>query len=349
MRVVVLGGTGNVGTSVVAALSAHPDVETVVAVARRLPHFAVDGVEWKRADIVVDDLGPIVEGADAVVHLAWLIQPSHDEQLLRRVNVDGSQRVFDAVAAAGVPALVYASSVGAYSPGPKDRRVDESWPTGGIASSYYSRHKAETERRLDALERDHPSLRVVRLRPGLIFKREAASEIRRFFAGPFLPGTLLRPALIPVLPTIVGLRVQVVHTDDVAQAYVASVLRDVRGAFNVAAEPPVDASTLAELLGARLMRLRRTLARGAVDALWRLHLQPVSPGWLDLALGVPLMDVSRARDELGWNPQRDAGFTLDELLAGLREGAGGETPPLAARTGGPWRVRELLTGIGARL
>src|SRR5205807_1176654 len=87
-------------------------------------------------------------------------------------GTDRSERVFAAVAAAGVRALVYSSSVGAYSPGPKDHAVDESWPTDGIATSFYARHKAAVERSLDRLERDQPALRVVRLRPGLVFKRE---------------------------------------------------------------------------------------------------------------------------------------------------------------------------------
>ena len=61
--------------------------------------------------------------------------------------VTGTQRVLDATAAVGAGAFVYASSVGAYSPGPKDRRVDETWPTDGVPSSFYSRHKAATERK----------------------------------------------------------------------------------------------------------------------------------------------------------------------------------------------------------
>ena len=99
--------------------------------------------------------------------------------------------MFDATASAQVPALVYASSVGAYSAGPKDRAVDECWPTDGVTTSFYSRHKAEVERMLDEFEARAPTLRVVRLRPGLIFKREAASEIRRYFAGPLLPSPLV--------------------------------------------------------------------------------------------------------------------------------------------------------------
>jgi len=102
--------------------------------------------------------------------------------------------------------FVYASSVGAYSPGPKDRRVGETWPTGGIPSSFYSRHKVEVERMLDRFEGERPATRVVRLRPGLIFQRDAASEIRRLFAGPFLPSPLVRPGRVPMVPGIPGLR-----------------------------------------------------------------------------------------------------------------------------------------------
>jgi hypothetical protein len=60
------------------------------------------------------------------------------------------------------------------------------------------------------------------------------------------------------------------------------------------------------------------------------------------------MDVSRAREELGWEPLRDAGEALMELLDGIRERAGIDTPPLAPDSGGPLRVRELLTGVGRR-
>ena len=81
-----------------------------------------------------------------------------------------------AVAAADVPALVVASSIGVYSPGPKER-VDESWPREGIQTSWYSRHKAELERRLDRFESEQAT-RVVRLRPALIMKRGSAESVR---------------------------------------------------------------------------------------------------------------------------------------------------------------------------
>src|SRR5437764_12878207 len=145
MRVVVVGATGNVGTSVLGALAHEPRVNSIVGVARRTPALAWPKTSWVRADISHDDLAPHFRGADAIVHLAWLIQPSRDMATLEATNVLGSRRVFYAAGSAGAGALVYASSVGAYSAGPKDRRVDESWPTGGIPSSFYSPHKAEVE------------------------------------------------------------------------------------------------------------------------------------------------------------------------------------------------------------
>ena len=349
MRVVVVGATGNVGTSVLHHLASDPAVDSIVGVARRLPEIAYAKTEWVRADIVGDDLVPIFRGADAVVHLAWLIQPSRDSALLRAVNVDGSARVFEAAGRAGVGALVYASSIGAYSPGPKDRAVDESWPTDGIESSFYSAHKAEVERLLDRFEREHPDVRSVRLRPGLIFKGEAAEEIRRYFVGPFLPSPLVRPGLIPVVPDIERLRFQAVHSLDVGDAYRLAVVRDdARGAYNVAAEPVLDPAELARLFGARVVRVPARVVRGAAAAAWRMRLTPTPEGWVDMALAVPIMDVARVRRELGWEPRRTSGEALLELLEGMRAHSGADTPPLASDAGGRFRVRELATGIGRR-
>ena len=346
MRVVVVGATGNVGTSTVRALVEDPAVEAVVGLARRVPAARVDGVEWRQADVRSSDLASHFRGADAVVHLAWRIQPSRDLDTTRAVNVDGSARVFEAVAAAGVPALVYASSVGAYSAGPKDRLVDESWPTEGIPSSFYSREKAEVERLLDGFEEAHPDVRAVRLRPALIFKRGASSEIRRYFAGPLLPSPLLRPELIPIVPDVPRLRFQAVHSLDVGEAYRLAVTREVRGAFNLAADPVLDPQELGRLLEARPVPVPAGLLRGAADVSWRLHLQPTPAGWVDMALGVPLMGTTRAREELGWQPTHSSGEALLELLGGMRDSAGEDTPPLEPRAGGPLRLRELFTGVG---
>jgi UDP-glucose 4-epimerase len=348
MRVVVVGASGNVGTSLLRSLAAEPAVESILGLSRRVPKAEFPKTEWEAADVTRSPLDLLFDGADAVVHLAWLIQPGRDRRLTRAVNVEGSARVFRAAAAAGVPTLVYASSIGAYAPGPKERRVDESWPTTGVQSAFYSRDKAEVERLLDRFEHENTGVRTVRLRPALIFKREAASGIRRLFAGPLLPGRLVRPSLIPIVPDVERLVVQAVHSYDVAEAYRLALMGDARGAYNIAAEPVLDPDELARILGARKVPVPARVLRAAATASFKLRLQPTEPGWLDMGLAVPLMDVTRARTELGWQPRHSAAQALLDLMAGMRDGAGLDTPPLQPGNAGPMRAREFLSGVGAR-
>lgn len=154
--------------------------------------------------------------------------------------------------------------------------------------------------------------------------------------------------MIPLVPDLPRLRFQAVHSDDVGDAYARAVLSGSHGAFNLAADPVVDPPELARILGARRVRVPAAVLRAGAATSYRARLQPAEPGWLDMALQVPIMSTHRARAELGWTPSRDAGATLRELLRGLSEGADFDTPPLARSTGGPGRVRELLTGIGRR-
>jgi UDP-glucose 4-epimerase len=349
MRIVVTGATGNVGSAVVRALGADERVEEIVGIARRPPAWEPPRCRWVEADVARDDLRPVFDGADAVIHLAWLIQPSRDEAELERVNVDGSRRVFEAAADVGA-AIVHASSIGVYSEGPKDRAVDEAWPREGTPSSFYARHKAAAEHALDEVEAAHPGLRTVRLRPALIFQREAGPEVRRLFGGPLVPAALLRPGFVPVLPLPERLVLQAVHAADVAEAYrLAATSGEARGAYNIAADPVLDRETLGRFFRARVVTVPARALRGLADATWRAHLQPTPPGWVDMGLAVPVMSTRRAREELGWAPRHSSTDALGELLEGMREPAGLPTPPLEPRAGGRARVRELLTGLGRRL
>jgi nucleoside-diphosphate-sugar epimerase len=324
MRVIVTGSTGNVGTAVVRALEADPAVQRVIGLARRPDPRREDHVV---ADVATDPLGAAFAGADAVVHLAWKFQPTHDPDATWDANARGSQRVFAAAAAAGVSTLVYNSSVGAYSPNPGGH-VTESWPTDARPAAAYGREKAYVERALDAFEARHPQIRVVRFRPAFIFQRPAASEQRRIFAGPFAPRALLRPGRLPILPVPDGLRFQALHVTDVADAIRRALERDVRGAFNLAAGPVIDADVLGQVLEARPVTVPARLARTAFAAAWHARLVPADPALLDLVLSLPLLDTHRASEELGWRPRRSSVDALREALVGMADGAGGATVPL---------------------
>jgi UDP-glucose 4-epimerase len=159
---------------------------------------------------------------------------------------------------------------------------------------------------------------------------------------------IVRRELIPIVPALERLRLQAVHSRDVGDAYRRALLSDERGAFNIAAEPVLDPDELALVLGARKLRVPARLLRGAARAAYALRVTPTEPGWLDMALPVPLMDCTRARERLGWEPRHSSAEALLEVLDGLRCGADYPTPPLARATSGPGRLRELLRGVGAR-
>jgi len=345
MRVVVTGASGNLGTALVQALSVDPGVDSIVGLVRRPPVWAAPRTTWRRADVVTAPLEGLLAGADVVVHLAWAFQPTHDPAATWRNNVRGSERVFAAAAAVGAGALIHASSIGAYRARSDLAPVDESWPTDALPTAAYGREKSYLERRLDIVERDHPAMRVVRMRPVFLFRQEAASAQRRIFGGPLVPTSLLRLPL-PAVPLPVGLWMQALHTRDAAEAIRSAIHRPVRGAFNLAAAPVLGAAEVAELLGGRPVEVPRRWFRLALAAAWHSRLVPASPQLLDLFLDLPLLDASRAERELSWTPRVSGLVALDELLEGLRRRRSFPTPPLDADR--PGRIDEFRSGVGQR-
>jgi UDP-glucose 4-epimerase len=340
MRIAITGASGNAGTALLrnlqGQLAKKPGSLQLTGISRRLPDTSREpyaGVEWHTLDIGVDSDRPLLEsalaGVDAVVHLAWQIQPNRDLEQLYRTNVNGTRRVLEAARTAGVKQIVCASSVGAYSKAPKDRRVDESWPAGGMAGSHYSRHKAEQEEILDRFAEAEPGIAVARLRPGLIFQSEAGSEIGRYFLGRVIPRLLPGKLRVPLLPAPDNLIFQAVHADDVAEAYWRAIDQRASGAFNIAAEPVLTPQELARIVGARrILPVPMGLLHAVVDIAWRLRLQPTDSGWVEMAAGAPIMDTSRARRILGWEAKTSSVDAVKEVLEGMGKGKGVSPSPL---------------------
>jgi nucleoside-diphosphate-sugar epimerase len=335
MRIAITGATGNIGSALVRRLTDDGEHD-LVGLARRLPEEGPGGglVEWVHVDLTSDacagTLREAFEGADAVVHLAWGFQPSHDLGYLEDLGVGGTQRVLEAVTAAGVPHLVHMSSVGAYSPKHDDAPVDEGWPTGGVRTSRYSVHKAAAERLLDAHEAAGHGTTVSRMRPGIVGQRSAGSALLRYGVPAIVPAKVLDH--IPVLPLDSRLVIPMVHADDVADAVTRVLERRVGGPFNLAAEPPITTARIAEVLGARPVHVPAPVVRAVMSAAWHARLQQVDTGWLDMGFALPMLDCTRASRELDWSPRVDAMTVLREVVDGMRDTASVRTPVLRRRT-----------------
>ncbi len=348
MRIAITGASGNIGTALLRRLATPGSGHEVVGVARRIPDGGVPyrEVSWHSLDLTEPDAVAKLEVAftevDAVVHLAWGFQPSHDIDYLHRLGVGGTAAVLRAAHAARVGHLVHMSSVGAYSRAP-NQRVDESAARNGIESLAYSRHKAAAERLLDDYEATGgaPKLAISRLRPGFVVQPDAASALLRYGLPGYLPARAL--SLLPLLPLDRALAVPIVHSDDLADAIVRVIERRAEGAFNVAGEPPVTGDDIALMLRARPVQVPAKALSLLVGAAWHARLQPLDRGWIDLAYSVPLLDTTRARAELDWAPAVDGRRALAMTIEAMKHrNSTAGSPVLRTRT--PLdQLRKLIT------
>lgn len=351
-RIVITGASGNVGTGVLRALaSALPDDE-VLGVCRRPPCGPVtsSSVSWHSVDLsrrsACDDLGPAMRGADVVIHLALGLRPVDDEDYLYRVNVAGTQAVLNAMAAAGVRQLIYASSLGVYAPG-ATRPVSETWPRTGQPASSYSRHKVAAEKLVDGFAEAHPDVAVARFRPTLVVQRESAWEVKTLYLGPLVPRAalkLLRRRVLPVVPLPSNIALQFVHADDVGDAVVRMLQTRATGSFNLAADI-LDARALAGIIGRRPLAVSPRFARRFVTALHAVHAVAVTPGWYDVAMNSPTMDTSCALGGLGWSPTWSSRESAMELIDGLARGSVGATAAMGATQDGRSGLRRAADRI----
>jgi len=271
------------------------------------------------------------------VHLAWALLPDRQPELLHRVNVEGTERVLAAAGAAGVQHLVHMSSLGTYAAGPQGQPIGEDWPITGIPTSTYSQQKSTCERAVQEFAVTYPDVTVSLTRPTLVLQPDAASEIGRYFLGPILfplaravPGPVAR--LLP-LPLPGELRLSFVHADDVADAIARILDRRAPGPFNLAAPPIFDADGLARAVGARRVPVPTIVLRTGMQVAFLSHLLQIEPGWLDMGLGVPPLDTTRARIQLDWRARHSGGDLLREFVAALGRGEGGSGPLLHGGTG----------------
>jgi nucleoside-diphosphate-sugar epimerase len=282
--------------------------------------------EYRQGDILEpDSITALVDGADVLVHLAFMILGGHDET--RRINLEGTRNVFEAAVSSGVKRFVYTSSVAAYgfhdeNPQPLTEEVAPK----GTEEFYYSAQKAELERQLHRMV-DGSDVEAYVFRPCVVAGRDALTLVDAMMKQLQLGGRLPQittflnsvPFLKPVLPDP-GAPFQLVHHDDVAQALAAAITgRGEPGIYNLAAEGTIHVSDLASALGWYSVPIPNLAVEVTAELIARVPFAPAELSWIN-ALRVPVvMDTSKAREKLGWQPAHDTRETLAETVAGARE------------------------------
>ena len=330
LTVTVTGPTGDLGIALVDSLERSRKVKKIVGMARRPFDPTSQGwkkTEYREGDVqdrkTVDDA---VKGADVVVHLAFAILESSDRT--RGINIDGSRNVFEAAVAAGADRICYASSVAAYGfHDDNPNWLHEEVPPRGSDAHFYSAQKAEVEGVLgQALVKATRTSAWV-FRPCIVAGPKAQTmieEIPYVRMSQAMPDPVRRllsgmPVLRPVIPDP-GVPFQLVHEDDVAQAFVAGVHgRGEPGAYNLAGNGTLTMSDLADALGWYSIPIPDLAVEATAEVVARLPAKPPVFSWIESIRKPVLMKTDRAKKLLGWKPKHTSKGTLKELVAAYRD------------------------------
>jgi UDP-glucose 4-epimerase len=305
MRYVITGGAGYIGSRLVDLLSRREDTEQIVICDLAPPAAYRPKTQFARVD--VRDREAVrralqSSGADALIHLAFILNPSHDEQLMYDVDVNGAHNVLEAAAEAGTSQVLVASSSTAYGAFPDNPvPLTEDDPVRGVSGFPYARHKTESDRLCQLWAAAHPDRVMTIVRPCIVFGPSVDNYIVRLWTKvPFTAdaGQLDTP-------------IQFVHEDDVVEAMSALLLGRHAGAFNVAGDGVMTLRECSELIGSPIKKMPLRAYRGLARTMWAARLSEAPPGQIEFALHPWVVSNEKLKRTTGWSPRYSSRETFE--------------------------------------
>lgn len=298
-RVLVTGGSGFLGSAVVAGLADSSVVDAVLSADVRDPAVRLPGVEYVPLDVTASDSLPALlvdRGIDVVVHLASIVNPGATTTVEQeyRVDVEGSRAVFAACLEAGVRRVVVSSSGAAYGyHADNPEWLVESDPLRGNEGFPYSRHKRLVEEELARLRIEHPALEQVVFRIGTILGPTVRNQITALWEGPRI--LEIAGSASPFV---------FVWVDDVVSAMVRAATAGPPGIFNVAGDGRVTVREIAGLLGKRTRRVPAWALAAALAVGHALRLTPHGPAQVGFLRYRPVLSNEALKSRFGLVPSR---------------------------------------------
>ncbi len=305
MRYVITGGSGYIGSRLVKRLARDEATERIVICDVRPPREQDPKVVYERLDVRDNARAREIltrERPDTLIHLAFVLNPIHDQDTMYEVDVNGTSNVLEAATAAGVGHVLVTSSATAYGAFPDNPvPLTEQHPVRGVPAFEYARDKAESDRICQLWANQHPDATMTIVRPCVVFGPTVDNFIVRLLTKqPFL-AELGGPA-----PDL-----QFVHEDDLVEALVRLLDGRHGGAFNIAADGVMTLREAAEAIGLPVRRVPRRLYWALVTLLWRLRLSEAPPGYLHFVENPWIVSNDKLKSTLGWEPRHSSRETFE--------------------------------------
>jgi UDP-glucose 4-epimerase len=316
-RVLVTGGSGFLGRSVVASLTREG--ATVLSTDLKRPSSLPEGARFEAMDVTdADEVGRVFAGfgPEVVVHLASIVNPGEGTtpEIEFEVDVNGSRNVLGACLDHGVRRVVVSSSGAAYGyHADNPEWIGEDWPVRGTETFPYSRHKQLVEELLADLRLSAPELEQVVLRIGTILGNEVDNQITELFE---------KPRLLKVAghasPFVF------IWDEDVVAVIVRAVADGPPGIYNVAGDGAMTVDEIAATMDKSTLAVSAWLLRAGLFVANRLGLSPHGPDQIDFLRYRPVLDNARLKKVFGYSPEKSSRQAFAAWLEARRQPAGPE-------------------------
>lgn len=327
MRYLITGGSGYIGSRLVELLSQREEVERIVITDLRPPAVSRPKTSFVQIDIRDREMRALLESErpDALVHLAFVLNPMRDEATMYDIDVNGTQNVLDAATSAGVQQLLVASSTTAYGAWPDNPvPLTEESPVRGMPNYEYARDKTEIDRMCQLWAARHPEKIMTIVRPCIVFGPSVNNYIIRFWDN------------APFIPLIDGVDsdLQYVHEDDVVDALTRLLTGRHGGIFNLTGDGTLNLSQSAQIAGLKTRRMPYVLYRRIAAAMWRMRVPRAEapPGQLDFTRYPWIASNEKIKRELDWTPRYTSAETFEIAIRARRAQSAAPTAKAAQQS-----------------
>jgi UDP-glucose 4-epimerase len=327
MRYLITGGSGYIGSRLVEVLARREDTEKIVIADVVPPKGGYrPKTEYERVD--VRDRAAVHSALqrsnpDVLVHLAFILNPVHDEALMYEVDVNGTHNVLEAAAEAGIRQVLVTTSAVAYGAFPDNPDpITEDHPVRGVARFSYARDKTESDRIVQLWALQHPDVVTTIVRPCIVYGPNVDNYLVRLWSEP------------PFIADVGNLdsTIQFVHEDDVVEAISRLLLGRHAGQFNLSPEGVMTRRECAELLDYRVVKMPVWVYRLLGKLAWRLRVSEAPAGGIDFELYPWILSNEKLKETLGWTPRYSSRETFEIAMRAQGKLPPGE-PPAGSASG----------------
>jgi UDP-glucose 4-epimerase len=308
-RIVITGAGGYLGQTLIKYLLDNDSCEAILGV-----DLCPSQIESKKLAFVQKDIRDATLlndvknfSVDTMIHLAFVVNPIHNEEKMYDINVNGTMNILNICAHQNIKHIIVASSGTAYGAWPDNPvPLTEHHPIRIFPPSFnYAYHKGLNEKHFHTFKQKHPDVLMNIVRPCIVFGPNTENYLSRYWTA------------FPFIPLIDGYDpdFQFVHESDVAALFTLLIEKQVDGAFNVAGNGTIKVSEIARLLGKPAFYFPKWMLKSIIWLGWHVRLFfEMPPGIIDFSTYSWVLDTQHARQKLGWQPQYSTKETIEIMF-----------------------------------